>query len=221
MTEFINPKEIKDDIKVNPELNDKNGMAVKETFKGLNILYACFWTKNISSTNEDERVDPEYILERHPDSKLSLKYALEFYGIELTVLWNYKDCMQLLKTGEFYSCWGINGDGTDRLLDKEINHNLMGQFIECLDIFWNNGVSLVFWSESKPLYFQTNLFLKYEDFPEVGKLRIQFKGNDLGGDQMVPVNITEMKEKVFNKEKRFMIANDIDLLYQIILLILL
>ncbi len=60
---------------------------------------------------------------------------------------------------------------------------------------------LVFWSQSKPLYFQTNLFSKYEDFPEAGKLRIQFKGNDLGGEQIVPGNITEVKEKVFNKKK--------------------
>ena len=71
MTKFINPKEIKGDTKVNPELKDKNSMAVKEAFKGLKILYACFWC--ISSANEDKRVDPKYLLERHTDSKFCLK----------------------------------------------------------------------------------------------------------------------------------------------------
>ena len=47
--------------------------------------------------------------------------------------------MLLLQTGEFYSFGGINGDGTDCLLDKEINYNLVGQFIECVVIFWKNG----------------------------------------------------------------------------------
>ena len=73
MTKFINQKEIKDDTKVNPELNDENGMAKKGAFKGLKILCACFWSKSISSANEDKRVDPKYLLERHTDSKFCLK----------------------------------------------------------------------------------------------------------------------------------------------------
>ena len=82
MTQFINPEEVKSDTKVNPELNDKNGMAAKNAFKGLKILCACFWSKSIAGEEEDERVDPRYLLERHPKSKFCLKDALDFYGIE-------------------------------------------------------------------------------------------------------------------------------------------
>ena len=82
MTQFINPEEVKSDTKVNPELNDKNGMAAKNAFKGLKILCACFWSKSIAGDEEDERVDPRYLLERHPKSKFCLKDALDFYGIE-------------------------------------------------------------------------------------------------------------------------------------------
>jgi hypothetical protein len=39
MTQFINPEEVKSDTKVNPELNDKNGMAAKNAFKGLKKFY--------------------------------------------------------------------------------------------------------------------------------------------------------------------------------------
>ena len=69
MTQFINPEEVKSGTKVNPELNDKNGMAAKDAFKGLKILCACFWSKSIAGDKEDERVDPRYLLERHPKSK--------------------------------------------------------------------------------------------------------------------------------------------------------
>ena len=203
MAQFINPEEVKSDTKVNPELNDKNGMAQKGAFKGLKILCACFWSKNIAGEDEDERVDPKYLLERHPKSKFCLKDALDFYGIELTVKCNYKDCIKLLQTGDYYACWVISGDGSDKLPDEGANSNLVGQFIECLVRFWKIGGSLVFWSDSKPLFYQTNLFLEYADFPDVGKLKIKFKGNDLGCEQMVPGNISEVKEKVFNEEKRF------------------
>lgn len=203
MAEFINPEEVKSDTKVNPELNDKNGMASKGAFKGLKILCACFWSKKIAGPDEDERVDPRYLLERHPKSKFCLKDALDFYGIELTVKCNYKECIQLLQTGDYYACWVISGDDSKNLPDDGANCNLVGQFIECLVRYWKIGGSLVFWSDSKPLFYETNLFLEYADFPEVGKLKIQFKGNDLGCEQMVPGNITEVKEKVFNEEKRF------------------
>jgi hypothetical protein len=33
MSEFINPEEVKSDTKVNPEINDNNGMASKWAFK--------------------------------------------------------------------------------------------------------------------------------------------------------------------------------------------
>ena len=203
MTQFINPEEVKSDTKVNPILNDKNGMATKGAFKGLKILCACFWSKSIASEKEDEKVDPKYLLERHPESKFCLKDALDFYGIELTVNCNYKDCIELLKTGDYYACWIINGDGSKYLPDKDANFNLVLQFIDCLIRFWKIGGSLVFWSDSWPLFYQTNLFLQNADFPEFGKLGIQFKGNDPGGEQMVPGNIKEIKEKVFNEEKRF------------------
>ena len=39
MTQFINPEEVKSDTKVNHELNDKNGMAAKNAFKGLKKFY--------------------------------------------------------------------------------------------------------------------------------------------------------------------------------------
>ena len=203
MTQFINPEEVKSDTKVNPELNDNNGMARKGAFKGLKILCACFWSKSIAGEDEDERVDPEYLTKRHPKSKFCLKDALDFYGIELIVKKNYKECIEELKSGNYYACWVINGDGSDNLPDKGANSNLVGQFIECLVRFWKIGGSLVFWSDSTPLFYQTNLFLEYADFPEVGKLSIRFQGNDLGCEQMVPGNISEVKEKVFNKEKEF------------------
>ena len=139
-------------------------------------------------------MDPKYLLERHPESKFCLKDALDFYGIELTVKCNYKDCIELLKTGDYYACWIINGDGSKYLPDKDANFNLVLQFIDCLIRFWKIGGSLVFWSDSWPLFYQTNLFLQNADFPEFGKLGIQFKGNDPGGEQMVPGNIKEIKE---------------------------
>lgn len=88
MSEFINLEEVKSDTKVNPELNDNNGMASKGAFKDLKIICDCFWLKSIAGENEDERVNPKYLLERHPKSKFCLKDTLDFYGIILTVKCN-------------------------------------------------------------------------------------------------------------------------------------
>ena len=108
-------------------------MASKGAFKGLKILCACFWSKSIAGEEEeDERVVPKYLLERHPKSKFCFKDALDFYGIELTVKCNYKECIQLLQTGDNYACWVICGDGSKNLPDPDANCNLVGQFIEYL-----------------------------------------------------------------------------------------
>lgn len=132
MTQFINPEEVKSDTKVNPELNDNNGMARKGAFKGLKFYVHAFVQKSIVGEDEDERVDPRYLLERHHKSKFCLKNTLDFYGIELTVKKNYKECIQLLQTGNYYICWVINGDGSDKLPDEGANSNLVDNLYNVL-----------------------------------------------------------------------------------------
>ena len=58
------------------------------------------------------------------------------------------------------------------------NENVVGQFIECLNIFWMNGGALVFWCDNEPLTYEANLFLEKAELPgEYSKSNIRFVGN--------------------------------------------
>ena len=69
----------------------------------------------------------------------------------------YEHSILKLKTGNYYSCWLICGDGS-RYLHNEGNFNLVGHFILCLKTFWKNGTA--FWCDNAPLNYQANLFFE-------------------------------------------------------------
>ena len=57
----------------------------------------------------------------------------------------------------------------------------MGQFIEVLIRFWNNGGSLVFWCDNEPFTYECNLFLEKAEFPgDISKTKVRFIGNHEG-----------------------------------------
>ena len=107
----------------------------------------------------------------------------------------------MLKGGKYYAAWIICGDGTEK---KQINSNLVGQFIEVLIKFWKNGGALLFWSDNEPLVYEVNLFLKKVEFPgDYPKSNIRFVGNHKGQKIMEDGNIKLKKCGIFNNKRKF------------------
>lgn len=81
------------------------------------------------------------------------------------------------------------------LPEKNADPNLVGQFNDVLIQFWENGGSIVFWAEGKPLFYQVNLFLR----------TVRFKN-----DERCPNEKTELKINGSHQGCRFIYRSDRD-----------
>ena len=202
MEETVNRDEA-DRIERNPEIDENNTMCRPGTFQGLKALCCCFWSKEIAGKEESEWIDPKYLLKSY-SSGHCLKDAFDYYGIEFVVKTKYDECiMELQKGGKYYAAWIICGDGNGQLPGGG-NSNIVGQFIEALNIFWMNGGALLFWCDNYPLVYEANLFLEKAEFPgEYSKTNIRFVGNHIGQKEMSPGNIRTSKEGIFNDKRQY------------------
>lgn len=90
------------------------------------------------------------------------------------------------------------------LKKKEINSNLVGQFIEVLIKFWKNGGALLFWCDNQPLVYEAYLFLKKVEFPgDYPECNVRFVGDYKGGQIMGQGNIENSQCGIFNNKRRF------------------
>ena len=204
MEETVNRDEA-DKIEKNPEINENNTMCLPGIFKGLKVLCCCFWSKNIAGDNESDWIEPNYLLRKYSYScQHCLKDAFDYYGIDFVIKLNYDECItELQKGGKYYAAWIICGNG-EKKLPGGGNANIVGQFIECLNIFWMNGGALVFWCDNEPLTYEANLFLEKAEFPgEYSKSNIRFVGNHIGQKEMKGGNIRIKKCGIFNDKRQF------------------
>ena len=140
-----------------------NSMCKRGIFEGFKILIGMFWSHNLS-TKESEWIDKKYLLERYDEEKECLKEVLDYYLIEIVIKEDYSECIKELKTGQYNAHWIICGDGGGKLPNGG-NPNLVGQYLDSLNIFWINGVSLVFWNNNEPLTYECNVFLERVEYP--------------------------------------------------------
>ena len=205
MEETVNRDEA-DKIEKNPEINENNIMCKPGVFRGLKVLCCCFWSKNIAGEDESDWIDPIYLLKKYPYSSTDhcLKDAFDFFGIDFVVKTNYDECIrELEKGGKYYAAWIICGNGEGKLPGGG-KYNIVGQFIECLNIFWMNGGALVFWCDNEPLTYEANLFLQKAEFPGIySKSNVRFVGNHFGQNEMKRGNISTQKCGVFNNKMYF------------------
>ena len=197
MEEIANKDEA-ENITDNKQIKEDNTMCRPNTFKGLKVLLCCFWSKDYSDRDSDW-IDPKYLTQSYSSGKC-LNDAFKYYGIELIVKTKYDECIkELMKGGKYYAAWIICGDGIER---KQINSNLVGQFIEVLIKFWKNGGALLFWCDNYPLVYEANLFLKIVEF-QGEECNIRFVGNYKGEKEMSDGDIRTKKCGIFNNERRF------------------
>jgi hypothetical protein len=207
LDEVTNPDLADKEGTVNPEISDKNTMCKKGEFEGFKILIGMFWSHSLSSL-ESEWVDKKYLLERFDKGKECLKEVLDYYSIEIVIKEDYKDCIQELQTGNYYSHWIICGDGGGALPNGG-NANLVGQYVDAIKLYWTNGGSLVFWNDNEPFTYECNLFLERAEFPgDISKTKVRFGGNHDGKKIMKPGDISvgitgESEFGKFNNKRLF------------------
>ena len=170
---------------INPE-GVNTEMYVRDILKGQKILIVMPYDCR-ANLKENPKVSPRFLSE--PESagdNTYVKKAVEFFGIDIVVVQNYKDAVKELtkqtKKGycDYYATWVMSGLPYDIPLPDGGNQYLVVQFIDCLLQFWNNGGSVVMFSEGDPLTFQTNLFLEKIEFPKNTKTQLRVSGNHDG-----------------------------------------
>ena len=156
------------EIKSNPTGEGKE-LLKKDRLKGQKILIVMLWSKTLNS-EENESVHKDYLTKVSSESEVCLKDALDHLGVIIEVVENYRNAIEKItskdKKGKcpYYAVWIINGPPYEDLPDNSKESFLLGQFLEVLKIFWENGGALVFLAEGWKLQYQTNEFLKMLDF---------------------------------------------------------
>jgi hypothetical protein len=185
---------------VNPDVTPETAMYEENSFAGQKILVCCFWSKAIAGANESEFIDPMYLTQCYPGTKLCVQKGLDHFGITLEIVTNYKDGIQEMGTGQYYATWIICGAGTGQLPDDG-NANLVGQFLSCVTTFWKSGGAIVWWCDNDPLTYECNEWLKITEFPGFGKIGLQLVEGCEGGKTLTRGDIKQTKQQVFSTEK--------------------
>lgn len=186
-------------IEIDKSLTHKENIILKPTYsenclKGQKLLIVMLWSHEMNS-KESDSVDEKYIYEPYKDARSCIKKQLDYYGIEIKVVKNYKDAIQELTQEDenlkgkckYFATIVMNGPNFSVLPGQKYEveeARYILQFIEVLKIFWENGGGVLLFNENEPFFFQTHLFLEKIEFPGGYKTKIKFYGNHQGGKQM-------------------------------------
>ena len=139
-------------------------MYVANCFTGQKILILMLYNCDFN-LQESLKVNKKY-LSTGPDkdSDLCVKKAVEFFGIDIVIVQNYKDAIKELTKQtqqgkcDYYATWVLSGLPYDIPLPDGGKQYYVDQFIDCLILFWQNGGFVVLFSEGESLTFKMNLF---------------------------------------------------------------
>ena len=144
---------------------EQKALLKKDALKGHKILLVMLYSKDLDPS-ESKYIHKDYITKVSPESKSCLKEALDYLGIIIEIVENYRDAITKLTNKNenfkcpYYACWIINGPPYDFLPDGSSEGFLFYQFLEVLKIFWEEGGALIFLAGGGELQYQTNEFLK-------------------------------------------------------------
>ena len=146
--------------------------------------------------NEDPHTNYKYLFEKSPKAYYYFEQCANYYGVKVNLVLNYEDAiLELIKPWDkdiskckYYATWIVCGPPYPMLPDnngKPSDPYLLGEFMKAIELYNKNGGSLIFLTESDPLFYQANLFLRdLYLYDKSGKNKVkvdlELKGEHLG-----------------------------------------
>ena len=124
-------------------------MYQKNILKGQKILIVMLWSKELDP-QENQYIHKDYLLKTIPQNDSCLKDCLDYYGIKLEIVENYREAIEKITSQNeegkcpYYAVWIINGPPYEELPGGTKEAYLLGQFLEVIKLFWEKGGALVF-----------------------------------------------------------------------------
>ena len=196
----------------------KNTSMYAEGFlEGHEILFVCLYNCDMNP-NEDPHTNYKYLYETSPKAYYHFNQCVEYYKAKVKLVLDYEDAINEItkpwdkdpKKGKYYAVWIVCGPPYPMLPNnpnKKPNPYLLGQFMKVLNIYNENGGSVVFLTESDPLFYQANLFLRdlylYDKKGNKVKVDLQLEGEHKGDTILKGDKTGELKSAgLFNKSSQ-------------------
>ncbi len=181
---------------INQDSNKSKELLRQGVLSSQKILLVMLWDCTMSNS-ENYKVDPDYIEKPPPGENFCLGHVVNFFGITLKIVQDYKEAINEITTNDngecpYYAVWIICGPPYD-ILPKNADPTLVGEFNDVLIQFWKNKGSIVFLAEGTPLCYQVNLFLEYAEFPGYGKTNIRIGGEHKANQKIKSDNTGKLK----------------------------
>ena len=143
------------------------GMYEKNFFYGQILLIVMLYSYGMNE-GEDPRLSYEYITKKSSEDSESIQSSIDYTGIKVEVVINYKDAIERLtregtyKKGycDYYACIIMSGEPYAELPNSQDNPYLLGQFIKVIKKFWENGGGLALFADNAPFNYQINLIIE-------------------------------------------------------------
>ena len=153
------------------------GMYERNFFKGQKLLIVMPYSYGMNE-GEDERLSYKYITMPKNNNLECIQSSIDYTGIKVDVVINYKDAInKLIRPGtykknccDYYACIIMSGEPYAELPNNSDDPYLFGQFVNVIKEFWNNGGALGIFADNAPFNYQTNILIE-ELFPN-SKFRI-------------------------------------------------
>ena len=215
-----------DEVDLDQSLAHKENVILKPSYsknclKGQKLLIVMLWSHEMDIT-ESESIDEKYIKEPYKEARTCIKDLLDEFGVDITIVKNYKDAINELTTEDeelkgkckYFAAMVMNGPNfavlpkDDKIRNEEEEARYIKQFLKVLKMFWENGGGILLFNENEPFFFQTNLFLEMLEFPGPHK-KANFKlgGNHKGGKEIKANNEGDLSNFGTFTRKRTVVDN--------------
>ena len=159
------------------------GMYERNFFKGQKLLIVMPYSYGMNE-GEDERLSYKYITMSKNNNLECIQSSIDYTGIKVDVVINYKDAInKLIKPGtykkdccDYYACIIMSGEPYAELPNNFDDPYLFGEFVRVIKEFWNNGGALGIFADNAPFNYQVNILIE-ELFP---KAEFRIAGNHPG-----------------------------------------
>jgi len=181
-------------------VNPSGEIFDRDILKGKIILICMFWSYDLCPEIEEPYVHPKYLSVPYSNQVTCIKETMGKVGIEIDVVCDYKEGIEKMCSGKFYSVWIISGCGHGQIPSNG-NPHLVIPFIDCAIEYWTRGGTIVLWADNEPYVYEANLFLQRCKMNNKEFTKLKLVGNDMGTQKLKPGDVQSRNTGVFEKVK--------------------